>query len=284
MGLLHQYTWSRQERSGKRAQRRKQKTSEKESQRWLATLTAAELGIDASVCLVQVGEREADIYDLFVRPRCASSELLIRAEHNRKVEGELGYLIPTLEQAPVQGHLSIEIQRNPQRPARQATLTVRALAVTIAVPRNGQHSQEAQPVTLNALLVNEETPIAGGKPIRWLLLTTLPINTFEQACQCVRWYSFRWLIERFHFTLKSGCRIEQLQLETAERLLKALATYSMVAWRLMWLTYQARLAPDDTCEAILLTHEWRLLRRKFEPKNRSKKPPLSVRQFAGLLN
>jgi hypothetical protein len=54
-----------------------------------------------------------------------------------------------------------------------------------------------------------------GKPIRWLLLTTLAIDSFEQAWQCVRWYSFRWLIERFHFIFKSGCRIEQLQLETA---------------------------------------------------------------------
>jgi hypothetical protein len=101
----------------------------------------------------------------------------------------------------------------------------------------------------------------------------LPIDTLEQACQCVRWYSLRWLIERFHFTLKSGCRIEQLQLETAQRLGKALATYSIVAWRLMWLTYAARLHPEDSCEIVLPPTEWRLLRRKFEPQNRSPKPP-----------
>lgn len=277
LGLLHQYTWSRKEQAGKRGQRRQKPTREKESQRWLDTLTAAEVGVNDAVCLVHVGDREADIYDLFVQPRRASSELLIRAEHNRKVDGELGYLIPTLEQAPILGHLSIEVQRNPKRPARQATLSIRAISVTIAVPRNGQHSKTAQPVPMNALLVSEEAPVDGGEPIRWLLLTTLPIETFEQACQWVRWYSLRWLIERFHFTLKSGCRIEQLQLETAQRLLNALATYSIVAWRLMWLTYRARLVPHDSCELILQPGEWRLLRRKFEPKNRSNKPP-TIRQ------
>jgi hypothetical protein len=128
-------------------------------------------------------------------------------------------------------------------------------------------------VTLNVLLVEEATPPDEGKPIRWLLLTTLPIDCFEQAWQCVQWYSLRWLIERFHYTLKSGCRIEQLQLETAARLLNALATYSIVAWRLMWLTYQARLSPNESCQVVLQPVEWKLLRRKFEPKNRSKKPP-----------
>ena len=277
LGLLHQYTWKRPERTGQREQRRKKPTSEKESQRWLDTLTAAEVGIAASVSLVQVGDREADIYDLFVQPRRAHSELLIRATHNRKVAGEFGYLIPTLEQAPIQGRLTIEIPRNPKRAARQATLTIRGMAVTIAVPRNGQHPSGTPPVTLNALLVEEEAPSDGGEPIRWLLLTTLAIATFEQAGQCVRWYSLRWLIERFHFTLKSGCRIEQLQLETATRLENALATYSIVAWRLMWLTYEARLHPEDSCAVILQAAAWRLLRRKFEPQNRSQKPP-TIRQ------
>ncbi|NEQ88977.1 MAG: IS4 family transposase, partial [Moorea sp. SIO2I5] len=110
-------------------------------------------------------------------------------------------------------------------------------------------------------------------PIRWLLLTTLPIDDFQQAWQCVRWYSYRWLIERFHFTLKSGCGVEKLQLQTRERLLKALATYNIVAWRLMWLTYQARLNPNASCQVVFSPAEWKLLRRKFQPKNRSKKPP-----------
>jgi hypothetical protein len=273
LGLLHQYTWSRTERSGKAKEKRKKATADKESQRWLDTLTASEKGIDESVCVVHVGDREADIYDLFVQPRRANSELLIRVGHNRKVQHEMGYLLPTIEQAPVLGECTIEVERNPERPARHATVTVRGMQVTIEVPRHHKQPKQCKPVTLNVLLVEETIPPTEGTPIRWLLLTTLPIDSFEQAWQCVQWYSLRWLIERFHFTLKSGCRIEQLQLETRARLLNALATYSIVAWRLMWLTYRARLTPDDACTTILQPTEWKILRRKFEPKNRSKKPP-----------
>jgi Transposase Tn5 dimerisation domain/Transposase DNA-binding len=274
LGLLHQHTWTRSERTGNRGERKKKVTADKESQRWLDTLSASERGVQAQVTLVQVGDREADIYDLFVLPRAANSELLIRAEYNRRVQHELGYLIPTIEQAPVLGYNTVEIQRNPERPKRTAELSVRAMSVTIEVPKGHKQAKQCHPVTMNAILVEETTsPADGSKPIRWLLLTTLPIESWQQVWQCVRWYSLRWLVERYHYTLKSGCRIEHLQLETKDRLLSALATYSIVAWRLMQLTYRARLTPDESCECFLLPAEWKLLRRKFEPKNRSKKPP-----------
>lgn len=101
----------------------------------------------------------------------------------------------------------------------------------------------------------------------------MPIETAEQAWQCVEWDSYRWRIEQFYYTLKSGCKIEDLQLQTSARLLKALATYSIIAWRVMWLTYHARLNPESSCECVLQPVEWTLLRRKFVPKSRSKKPP-----------
>jgi hypothetical protein len=277
LGLVGQHTWTRSERSGKKGKRRTKATEDKESQRWLDMLSAAEKGVDETVSVVHVGDREADIYDLFVQPRRQNCHLLIRAEQNRKVQEELGYLIPMAEHAPILGECRIELERNPERAARQTTVQVRGIAVTIEVPRHHKRRTQFAPVTLNVLLVEELTPPETGQPIRWLLLTTLPIDTWEQAWQCVQWYTLRWLIERFHYTLKSGCHIEHLQLETAERLIKALATYSIVAWRLMALTYQARLYPDSPCTQVFTHPEWRLLRRKFEPKNRSKRPP-SLRQ------
>jgi hypothetical protein len=61
-------------------------------------------------------------------------------------------------------------------------------------------------------------PITDKESQRWLLLTTLAIACFEDVVQCLRWYSYRWLIERYHYVLKSGCRLEQLQLESADRI------------------------------------------------------------------
>jgi len=107
------------------------------------------------------------------------------------------------------------------------------------------------PVKLQVILAEEETAPAKGVPIRWLLLTTLPVETLADAVTCIEYYALRWLIERYHYVLKSGCRIEELQLETAERLHSALATYCIVAWRLLWLTYEARVHPKGSCETFL---------------------------------
>ncbi|MBD2303445.1 IS4 family transposase [Nostoc sp. FACHB-190] len=106
---------------------------------------------------------------------------------------------------------------------------------------------------------NRVAPPPGEKAICWLLLTTLVVNDFEQASQCLNWYSYRWLIERYHYCLKSGCQIEKLQLEEAERIERALATYAIVAWRLLWLTYEARCHGEQPVEGILERHEWQSL-------------------------
>jgi len=172
----------------------------------------------------------------------------------------------------VLGQTTLRLERNPKRPAREAQLTVKALQVTLAVPYR-KSSQTLEPVAINAILVVETAAPPDASPVRWLLLTTLPIESFAQVWQCVVWYSYRWRIERFHFTLKSGCRFEALQRQSRERLLKALATYNIVAWRLMWLHHQARAQPEASCQAVLALHEWKLLRRRFEPKNRSRRPP-----------
>lgn len=297
LGLLHQHSWVRaqppvKKKGRKKADRNREKPIEqKESYRWLTTLSASEAKVSEQVHLVQVADREADIFELFAQPRQANSDLLIRVKTNRKVKHELGTLFPTLSQSPVLGELRVEIKRTPKRPARTARVQVRAIAVTIEVPKHlFKHKPNLQPLELNALLVEEiEPPADGGKPICWKLLTSLPLDNFEQACQCVRWYSYRWLIERFHYTLKSGCKIEDLQLQHRDRLLKALATYSIVAWRLMSMTYLARLTPEASCEGILQPAEWRLLRRKFVPKSRSKNPPtlrqamIWVAQLGGFL-
>ena len=66
------------------------------------------------------------------------------------------------------------------------------------------------------------------------------------------------LIERYHYVLKGGCRVEQLQLETVERLDRAVATYAVVAWRLLWLTYQARHHPEASCETVLPREHWQV--------------------------
>ncbi|NET69443.1 MAG: IS4 family transposase [Moorea sp. SIO1G6] len=259
LGILDQYVWAREiEELGKAEQRKKRTTAQKESQRWLDALTKSEQLIPESKKVVTITDREGDFYDLFAYPRRLNSEFLIRASQNRCLDsGEK--LWSGVESSSHQGHMTVEVKRNPTRKARRATLSIRYTTVTIQPPQNRGKKEQLAPQELQAILVTEEDAPPEVEPIQWLLLTTLEINSIEDVEQYVRWYSYRWLIERYHYVLKSGCRLEQLQLKTAQRLEMALATYSIVAWRLLWLTYLARHCPDVSCEEVLESYEWQAL-------------------------
>ena len=259
LGLLHQAVWARDpEQVGKRHQRRQRKTADKESQRWLTAVQESEGAAPAGTTVVTVADREADIYDLFALPRRPGSELLIRAAHDRRVN-EVGYMWETVGRAPVAGQYTFTVQRKEDVPARQATMSVRFTQVQVQPPRNRRPRASLPAVPITVVLAQEESAPEGVNPLQWLLVTTWAVTTFEDALHCVRWYSYRWLIERYHYVLKSGCHVEELQLEMAERLEKALATYCIVAWRLLWLTYEARRIPEAPCSLALETHEWQAL-------------------------
>jgi len=70
LGMLHQQVWARNPQEvGKRHRRRQRQTEDKESQRWLSALKASESAIPEEIEVVTIGDREADIYDLFVKLR-----------------------------------------------------------------------------------------------------------------------------------------------------------------------------------------------------------------------
>ena len=266
LGLLHQEMWTRPlSQLGKRKQRRHKATRDKESQRWLTGLQATFDAVPAERAIITVADREADFYDLFAAPRRPGLDLLIRARERRRVRHELKLLGPALRAQPVAGTLTVTVPRKPGQPEREARLTIRFGNFVIKPPSTHPQRRQCADLPLQAILAEEEAPPAGCKAITWLLLTTLPIDTLAQAVQAVRWYSLRWLIERYHYTLKSGCRVEELQLEKAERLYRALATYGLVAWRLLWLTYEARQRPAASCEEVLSEAQWQVLFAQVQP-------------------
>lgn len=259
-GLIHQAQWSRDPQLQHKAkQRRSLPIEQKESYRWIQTLQACRGKFDPELRIVHIADREADIFELFAAERLDNEQLLIRVAHNRAVEQEQGYLWPTVRSWVAAGTLTVQVPRSGHRPGRQAVLTVRFGQVTLKAPRHGKRSTSLSSVTLQAVLAEEMNPPSGAKAVCWLLLTTLPVTSLEQAVDCLCRYARRWLIERYHFVLKSGCGIEKLQLEQGARLERAAATYSIVAWRVMWLTYQARMYPEDCCLSVLQQHEWQAL-------------------------
>jgi hypothetical protein len=109
--------------------------------------------------------------------------------------------------------------------------------------------------------------------VRWLLLTTLEVSDATAAWRVVGYYTRRWRVEQYHFTLKSGCAVERLQLETRARLERALVVYTVVAVRLLRLTYLARHEPRQSCEAEFGRLEWQVLLRQVQRQFRVALPP-----------
>ena len=248
LGLVAEILWARDpDTQGKSADRKQLPIEDKESYRWLQIQEQVAAGMPAGIHTVLIGDREADIYDLFIGPRAPHQHLLVRGAWDRKLENPSEqHLWAVAEAAPVRGTTVVTVPRKPGQPEREATLELRTTVVQVARPSHRRADTPAAP-PLTVVLAREINPPNGLAPIDWLLLTTLSVETVDDAARIVRWYSYRWRIERLHFTLKSGgSQVEHLQLETRERLERAITLYTIVAWRILWMTYQVRIDPDQS--------------------------------------
>lgn len=286
LGLAHHQVWARPaEQFGKRHTRKQRPIQDKESHKWLRSLEATALLQVAlpDVCFVNVADREADIYDFFRLARQLDVHLLVRAAWNRRVAQPEKYLWHHLRAQPVAGYHTVEVPRRPADKGRQARLTVRFAAVTIQPPKHRYLEKDLEPVTVWAVYAQEEEPPLGLSPISWMLLTTIPVTTLEESIEKIQWYTCRWSIELLFKILKSGCRIEELQLETGARLRRCLAVYTVVAWRVLFLTMQGRQQPDLSCEVILEPEEWQALYCFSHETSQLPSQPLTLREATRLI-
>lgn len=257
LGLLQQQVWARDPDLRRNQDHKQRPIAEKESHKWLTSLEALRAAHAAcpTTHFVSVGDREADVYDLFLVERPVGVDLLVRASWDRKVDHEEKYVWAAMRTAAVSATITIQVGQRPNQPARAATLKVRWRQLTLRPP-NSRSKEKLPNVTVWAVWAIESSPPAGVEPVEWLLLTTLPITTTEEALERLEWYACRWGIEVWHKVLKSGCRIEARQLERAERLQRCLTLYSVIAWRILYATMLARAVAEVPCTVLLDEDEW----------------------------
>jgi hypothetical protein len=248
--------------------RHKRAIEKKGSYRWLhchelSHQLAQEL---KSVRFINLSDREGDIYECFdlyqsrLREGLAVSEWIIRACQNRNLPklktGEVNTyekLFEAVKATPVMGEHRFECHRG-KRVVRQQ---VRAATLLLKPPYRPDKKLESVPV--NIVVLSEIDPPAGEAAIEWILLTSLPIDTLENALRVASLYEKRWLIEDFHRTLKSGCRIENMQFKNAERLRSAIALYLIVAWNILYLRDYSRQHPEQSGTVIFSSQQWKVL-------------------------
>lgn len=261
LGLLDLQCWARDPAQfGKNHRRKKLPLEQKESVKWLRSVEAV-ARVQAQcpqTQIVSVGDREADIYELFVWAQAEPGrpQLLIRAAQNRCLQETSEKLWAELAAQPLAGIKTVRLPRRGSRPARTAQLAVRTAPVELRAPA----AQGPLPaVSLWAVWACETDGPPGMEPVEWMLLTTVPVQDFAQADEKLDWYAQRWGIEVYHRTLKSGCRIEQRQLGCADRIEGCLGIDLVVAWRIFHLTKLGRATPEVPCTVYFEPMEWQAL-------------------------
>ena len=233
--------------------------------------------------LIDVCDREADFFEMFDEQRQHHRvDLLVRAKHDRNITADPFKLFAAVRQAPVQSRVRVRIPRQsarpkkskqkarPKRPGRTSNLAVRYMRIQLRAP---EYHVGKEPIDIWVIHALEENPPENTKAIEWFLLTTMDITSPEDAERCLRWYCLRWRIEDWHRVLKSGCRIEEIAHDTAERLRRAIAINLVIAWRIMLMTLMGRETPDLPAEILFSDVELRTLH-AYAKKNGMKLPTL----------
>ncbi len=259
LSLLYQQSFTRPlEELGKAKKRRQAAFEDKESYHWYKGITAVNEQLGDQVQKIHIADREADIYDLFFCSHQKNTDLLIRAKHNRKLNDKSA-LWDAVAQRPLAAEVMLDIPDKTGKKRVGIKVAVRYHQVEILRPVTSNNQYESVFMTAIELKQVGEKQDWQEELLHWKLLTTLSVNTVTDALQCAKWYCYRWLIERFHYVLKSGTQVEELQLQQATSLQKAIHVYSIAAMRIMQLVYQSRQTPNASCQAVLTQKQWATL-------------------------
>jgi len=271
LSLVHQYTWIRPLTDLEQIVKKKQsrKFEDKESYRWYRGMTEVNELLGAGIHKIHIADREADVYELFFSAYEDNTDLLIRSHYNRSLS-DGSHLWDAVSSSQKKGTIELSVPDEKGRKVRKIKASVRYEAVEILRPWTSKSSYKS--VELTAIEI-KQTGAQEAEPIHWQLLTTLEVNQLKDILKYIEWYTYRWLIERFHYVLKSGTKIEELRLKQASSLQKAIALYSIAGFRIMQLVYESRTFPDANCEVILTRAQWHVLYMLVHKSNEIPKEP-----------
>jgi hypothetical protein len=278
LGTVWQKHWTRDEPpsrlpKGEKAKvRRELPIEQKESIRWVEGIRAsAEVAQRCSQTqCIAVADSESDIYEVLAEctgQNLTNFQFIIRAGQERTTQQKTDWL-EVVRRTPCLSRSQVKVsrrrakfrskansKREGDRDARTAELEIRATNVTLKAP--WRHDRQLPTVEVNLVLCEEVSPPDGAEPVIWLLVTQLPIDSIDQIRRVIDVYCIRWQIEIFFRTLKSGCRIERRRFQQLPRSMNAIALYSVIAWRILYLTQLGRSCPDLNCEVVFDPSEWK---------------------------
>lgn len=293
LGIVEANFWSRQPKplddtSACRTARDKAPIEEKESYRWLKSYRrACEIAREVpNTRIIHMSDREGDIIEVFAesieqKHQGTHANFISRSQYDRMIdhaddeEGELcKKLRQKLHEAPSLGEIEFIVPSTEKRKGRKVRQQLKAVTVTL-VRKNKKGVQ----VQVNAVMAIEEKPPAGEDPLIWILITDLPINSFEEVRTIIEYYLCRWEIELFFKVLKSGCKIEERQLQTTDRMKNLITLFMILSWRVMFTMMLGRVCSEIPCSDIFDQAEWKSVYKILNKKKNLPKEPPSLGEF-----
>lgn len=213
----------------------------KESIRWLQNVRQSVANLGNGDRCVHIGDRESDIYELFCDCESLRTRFVLRTCVDRR-SGEVGQTVAeVMQEQHVKAVHRVEVRDTKGKPST-ALLEIKYHRLQVCPPIGKEKRYST--LTLTVIRARERGQPKDRDPVDWKLITNLPVTCKADAIEKLDWYAMRWKIETFHKILKSGCRVEDSKLRSAERLANLIAILCILAWRVLWLCMVNRVSPD----------------------------------------
>jgi hypothetical protein len=208
------------------------------------------------VRFIDVCDRGADNFEVYCKLLLNRHDWIVRAARlNRavKYQGEDMPLADCLDKLPLAGTYNLSY-RSDKQGWRTAHIEVRYGTLMMPAPRQKSPWLRELGITtmaMNVVEVREVKAPKGVEALHWILLTSLPVTTFDQSWTVIEYYEKRPIVEEFHKALKTGCRVEERQYETSERLEAITALLSVTAVRLLQIRSASRDTPERAASEVV---------------------------------
>lgn len=242
LGVVGQEVWVRDGYYDQNESGRQRRNRARESECWQRGIEEIDRQ-GLTHCGISIFDRGGDIFEVLRMLKSDDKRHVIRVSQDRLLGDDKNHLYETVRASEVQGTLEVSVPAKAGQKGRRALISIRHAQVEIKPPRILGRSSE--PIVSNVVEALEEHPPKGNNPLHWMLHTSEPIDSVEASVRVIKLYTYRWKIEEFHKSLKTGCHIEQRSFATRKRLETFLGFASVVSVMLLKLRDNAK---DETSD------------------------------------